>query len=72
MRTANYVVVLPKAGEYLVTATKDGVGIDQTKVAVQRGAASSLANLTLWKAAGGKRAAKNCGTSRSIGALQTR
>ena len=70
MRAANYIVTVPSAGEYLVTATKEGVGADQTKVAVQRSGLVT-ANLTLWKAPPSRNdRAKDCGTSRPIGAFE--
>ena len=45
----DYIVTVGNAGEYLVTATKEGIGRDQTKVAAQRGGGLFTANLTLWK-----------------------
>src|SRR5688572_28547847 len=63
--SGTYVVVLPKAGDYLVTAAKDGVGVDRAKVTVRR-SGLVIANLTLWKAPTAT-SAKTCGTKRSIG-----
>ncbi len=64
----SYVIIVPQAGAYLVTATKDGIGIDRVKVTVGR-TGLVLANLTLLRAPTSGRAAKTCGTSRSIGAF---
>ncbi len=38
--TGDYIVTVPAAGTYVVTATKEGIGSDRTRVAVS-GAASS-------------------------------
>ena len=48
--TGDYIVAVPAAGKYVVTATKEGIGSDRTKVAVQRSGLVT-ANLTLWKPA---------------------
>jgi tetratricopeptide (TPR) repeat protein len=64
--SGNYAVMVPQAGDYLVTATKDGVGLDRAKVTVRR-SGLVVANLTLWKVSSTGRTTKVCGTSRSIG-----
>jgi tetratricopeptide (TPR) repeat protein len=61
----DYIIIVPTAGAYLVTATKDSVGSDRTTVTVQRSGLVT-ANLTLWKA---PVAANNCATGTSIGAF---
>ena len=66
--SGNYVVVLPKAGDYLVTATKDGVGVDRAKVTVRR-SGLAIANLTLWNAPTA-RSASTCGRSGSSGSVR--
>ena len=65
--TGDYIVAVPGAGEYLVTAAKDGVGSDRTKIAVQRSGLVT-ANLTLWNPPTPIVGATKCGTGRSIGA----
>ena len=64
--TGDYIVTVPSAGEYVVTATKDGIGSDRTKVAVQRSGLVT-ANLTLWNPPAANAAAAKCGSGRSIG-----
>jgi tetratricopeptide (TPR) repeat protein len=66
--TGDYIVTVPAAGEYVVTATKDGVGSDRTKVAARSGLVT--ANLTLWKPAAAAVPVQNCGTGTSIGAFE--
>ena len=61
----DYIITVPQAGEYLVTATKDGVGSDRRKVGVQRSGLVT-ANFTLWKAHDVTAAPKPCGTIRSV------
>ncbi len=64
-----YIVTVPSSGQYVVTATKEGVGADQTKVGVQRSGLVT-ANLTLWKTPAPTIVTKNCGTSSPIGAFE--
>ena len=56
------------AGEYVVTATKDGVGSDQTKVAVQQSGLVT-ANLTLWKIPAATSLGRSAARAPPIGAL---
>ncbi len=65
----NYIVTVPGPGQYLVTVMKDGVGRDQTKVAVQRSGIVT-ANLTIWNPPAATIASKDCGTSRTFGAFK--
>ena len=65
----DYIVAVPAAGTYAVTATKEGIGSDRTKVALQK-TALVTANLTLWKAAVPAVKLMNCGTGVSIGAFE--
>ena len=46
--TGDYILTVPAAGAYVVTATKEGIGSDRIKVAVQRSGIVT-ANVTLWK-----------------------
>jgi hypothetical protein len=62
--SGSYVILVPQAGEYLVTASKAGVGIDRVKVAVRR-TGLVLANLTLWKAAAARTVTATCGDGRA-------
>jgi tetratricopeptide (TPR) repeat protein len=64
--TGDYIVTVPSAGEYVVTAAKDGMGRERTKVVVQRSGLVT-ANLTLWNPPATIVAAAKCGTGRSIG-----
>ena len=65
--TGSFVILVPQAGEYLVTASKAGVGIDRVKVAVRR-TGFALANLTLWKAAAARPVTSSCGDGRATAA----
>jgi tetratricopeptide (TPR) repeat protein len=65
----NYIVTVPGAGEYLVTATKDGVGSDHTRIAVQRSGLVT-ANLILWRVPAAAVAGAKCGTNAAIGAFK--
>ena len=65
----DYVIGVPGAGTYVVTASKEGVGSDRTTVAARFGSLVT-ANLTLWKAASTTMAETNCGTGVSIGAFE--
>ena len=65
----DYIVTVPAANEYLVIATKEGLGSDQIKVAATPSGLVT-ANLTLWKARLAPPATANCGTNRSIGAFE--
>jgi tetratricopeptide (TPR) repeat protein len=67
--TGDYIVAVPAAGTYVVTATKEGIGSDRTKVAAQRSGLAT-ANLTLWKPAAVTATVQNCGTGTSIGAVE--
>src|SRR5687767_10008019 len=64
----DYIVTVPIAGEYLVTATKQGFVSDQTKVATRSGLVT--AHLTLWTSRPAGVAGQNCGTTASIEALK--
>lgn len=66
--SGSYILIVPVARAFLVSATKEGVGSDRTTVAVPRSGLVT-ANLTLWKAAAVAVAANNCGTGPSIGAF---
>ena len=66
--SGGYVIVVPQPGAYLVTATKDGVGIDRIKVTVRR-SGLVVANLTLWTAPAAS-SAKTCGSNHSIGSVR--
>lgn len=63
----DYIVTVPAAGEYRVTAAKAGLGSDQIKVAAGRSGLVT-ANLTLWKARPAPTAA-SCGVGAAIGAF---
>src|SRR5687768_15708122 len=65
--SGDYIVAVPPARAYLVTATKEEVGTDRTTVAVPP-SGFVTANLTLWKAPAAV-AATNCGKETSIGAF---
>jgi tetratricopeptide (TPR) repeat protein len=65
-----YIITVPSSGQYVVTATKEGVGADQTKVGVQRSGLVT-ANLTLWKTPAPTIVTKNCGTSAAIGVTRS-
>src|SRR5688500_9048115 len=65
--SGDYIVTVPPARAYLVTATKAEVGTDRTTVAVPPSGLVT-ANLTLWKALDAI-VATNCGKERSIGAF---
>ena len=54
-----YIITVPRTGEYLVTATKDGFGGDRRKVVVQR-SGMGTATLTLWKERSATTGSKNC------------
>lgn len=59
--SGDYIVTVPSAGEYVITAMKDGVGRDQTKVRVRQSGLAT-ANLTLWNAATAPTVAARCGS----------
>jgi tetratricopeptide (TPR) repeat protein len=65
----DYLIVVPAAGTYVVTATKEGIGSDRAKVTLQK-TALVTANLTLWKAPASATPSTNCGTGASIGAFE--
>ena len=54
-----YIITVPRTGEYLVTARKDGFGGDRRKVTVQR-SGMGVATLTLWRERAVTTGAKNC------------
>jgi tetratricopeptide (TPR) repeat protein len=65
--SGDYILTVPVARAFLVTATKEGIGSDQTKVAVERSGLVT-ANLTLWKARAAVATGKDCESGASIGA----
>ncbi len=67
--TGDYIVAVPAAGTYVVTAAKEGIGSDRIRVAAQRSGLIT-ANLTLWKPAAITATVRNCGPDASIGAFE--
>jgi tetratricopeptide (TPR) repeat protein len=67
--TGDYIITVPGSGEYVVTATKEGVGTDRTTVGVLRNSLIT-ANLTLWRAPAPPIVTTKCGTSSPIGASE--
>ena len=64
--SGNYILIVPVARAFLVTAAKEGIGSDRTKVAVPRSGLVT-ANLTLWKAVA--ITASTCDSGLPIGAF---
>jgi tetratricopeptide (TPR) repeat protein len=64
----DYIVAVPTAGTFVVTATKEGLASDRATVAAQK-TALVTANLTLSKAVASAAPSRNCGTGTSIGAF---
>jgi tetratricopeptide (TPR) repeat protein len=58
----DYSITVPQAGTYLVTATREGVGTDRTKITVP-GSGLVTANLTLWKVPAAVSPDASCGTT---------
>jgi tetratricopeptide (TPR) repeat protein len=64
----DFTVTVPRAGEYVITATKDGVGSERAKVAVPRSGLVT-AILTLWKPPAPTNSSGSCGPGKPTGSF---